>query len=81
MSGGWGNLNSPFQAFVRAFRAETAGIAMVNGWGGDIGGFGTGLSAYIDLNMNSSQADDAELYQRVSDISPAITIVWMSIES
>ena len=81
MSGGWGNLNLPFQAFVRAFRAETPGIAMVNGWGGDIGGFGTGLSAYIDLDMNSSQADDAELYQRVSDISPAITMVWMSIES
>ena len=33
MSGGWGNLNLPFQAFVRAFRAETPGIAMVNGWG------------------------------------------------
>jgi hypothetical protein len=81
ISGGWGNLDLPFQAFVRAFRPETAGIAMVNGWSGDIGGFGIGLSSYVSLDTNSSQAADAELYQRVSDIIPAVTIVWMSVES
>ena len=41
-SGGWGSLNLPFQTFVRAFRPESAGVAMVNGWGGSIGGFGVG---------------------------------------
>jgi hypothetical protein len=81
VSGGWGNLGLPFQSFVRAFRAETAGVAMVNGWGGSIGGFGSGLSSYISLEMNSSQADDLELYQSVSDVSPATAIIWMSIES
>jgi len=81
VSGGWGNLNVPFQVFVRAFRAETAGVAMVNGWGGSIGGYGSGLSAYISLEMNSSQADDFEIYQNVCNTAPVATIIWMSIES
>jgi hypothetical protein len=81
VSGGWGNLNMPFQVFVRAFRAETAGVAMVCGWGGSIGGYGAGLSAYISAEMNSPQADDFEIYQSVSNNSPVATIVWMSIES
>jgi hypothetical protein len=81
VSGGWGNLDVPFQVFVRAFRAETAGVALVNGWGGSIGGYGCGLSAYISLEMNSSQADDFEIYQNVSNTAPVATIIWMSIES
>jgi hypothetical protein len=80
VAGGWGNLNVPFQVFVRAFRAETAGVAMVNGWGGSLGGYGAGLSAYVGLEMNSSQADDFEIYQSVSNTSPVATIIWMSIE-
>lgn len=78
-SGGWGNLGLPFQVFIRAFLAETAGIAMVNGWGGSIGGFGIGLSTYIGSGMNSSRPDDSEIYQNVCRTVCAGTIVWMSI--
>lgn len=79
-SGGWGNLNSPFQVFVRAFRMETAGIALINGWGGSIGAFGAGLSAYISSGTNVSWASDSEICDAVSRTAPAGTIVWMSIE-
>jgi hypothetical protein len=79
ISGGWGSLELPFQAFVRAFRPETAGVAMVNGWNEILGGFGTGLSSYIAAGTNSSQASDAEIYENVSRIAPAGTVIWMSI--
>jgi hypothetical protein len=79
-SGGWGSLNLPFQAFVRAFRMEAAGIAMVNGWGGSIGAFGGGFSAYISSNTNMSSASDSEIYEAVSRTAPVGTIIWLSIE-
>jgi hypothetical protein len=79
-SGGWGSLSLPFQVLVRAFRPVTPGVAMVNGWGSGVGGFGIGQSAYIDLAMNSVHVSDSELYQDVCRTAPAGTIVWMSIE-
>lgn len=81
VSGGWGNLNMPFQALVRAVRPKPAGVAMVNGWGGNLGGYGDGLSSYISSGMNSAQATDTEIYQNVSRTAPIGTVVWMSIES
>lgn len=80
-SGGWGSLNLPFQAFIRVFRAEIAGVAMVNGWGGGAGGYRGGFESYISLEMVSPQADDSELYLSVSQTAPAGTINWISIES
>jgi len=80
IAGGWGNLNSPFQAFVRAFRPASPGIAMVNGWGGNAGGFGAGLSAYISSCTTSPWADDTEISEVVSRTAPVGTIIWMSIE-
>jgi hypothetical protein len=79
ISGGWGSLNLPFQAFVRAVRPETVGVAMVNGWNGTLGGFGTGRSSYIAAGTNSSQVSESEIYENVSRVAPAGTIIWMSI--
>jgi hypothetical protein len=81
IAGGWGDLNLPFQVFVRVFRSVNAGVAMVNGWGGEIGGFGIGQNAYTDLAMTTFQANDSELCQDICRIAPAGTIVWVSIES
>ncbi len=80
-SGGWGNLNSPFQAFVTAFRPIPIGIAMINGWDGAIGGYGVGLSSYASSDTNSSWADDSEIYDAVARTAAVGTIVWMSIQS
>jgi hypothetical protein len=78
-AGAWGSLQLPFQAFVTAFRPITGGIAAINGWGGSIGGFGSGQSSYIDLGMNTVQFSDAELYNDICHIAPAGTIIWVSI--
>jgi hypothetical protein len=80
MCGGWGSMNLPFQTFIRAFRPTTPGVAMISGWNSPGGGFGVGYSAYISAEMNSAQASDAEMYQEVSRVSPAGTILWMLIE-
>jgi hypothetical protein len=79
VSGGWGNLHMPFQALVSAFRANVPGVGMINGWDGNVGGFGTGLSAYIDLDNSSSAPDDLEIYRQVSRTCAAGTIIWLSI--
>jgi hypothetical protein len=81
VSGGWGSLDLPFQAFIRVIRAEAAGVAMVNGWSGIFGGYGEGLSSYIGSGMNSAQASDTEIYRSVCRTAPAGSIMWMSIES
>ena len=80
MSGGWGNLNSPFQAFVTAYRPALPGIAMINGWGGSIGGFGVGLSSYTSSNTNSSWADDSEVYETVARTAAVGSVIWISIQ-
>ncbi len=78
--GGWGNLHSPFQAFVTAFRPVPAGLAMINGWDEFSGGYGAGLSAYASSDTNSSWADDSEIYETVARTAAAGTIIWMSIQ-
>jgi hypothetical protein len=78
-AGAWGTLQLPFQVFVTAFRPVTGGVAMVNGWGGSIGGFGVGLSSYISLGMNTVQFSDSEFYNDICHTAPAGTIIWVSI--
>lgn len=80
ISGGWGTLNLPFQAFVRAFRPIPAGVAMLNGWNGIMGGFGAGFAAYASSDINSSGVGDSEIYETVARTAAVGTIVWMSIE-
>ena len=80
ISGGWGNLNSPFQAFVTAYRPLLPGIAMINGWNGGLGGFGVGLASYTSSNTNSSWADDAEIYETAARTAAVGSIIWMSIQ-
>lgn len=80
LSGGWGNLSSPFQAFVTAYRPVIPGIAMINGWCGGIGGFGIGLSSYASSTTNSSLAEDAEMYDAVARTAAVGSIIWMSIQ-
>jgi hypothetical protein len=79
LAGAWGTLDLPFQVFVTVFRPIPGGIAMVNGWNGSIGGFGVGLSSYIDLGMSTAQFSDSDLYSDVCRTAPAGTIVWVSI--
>jgi hypothetical protein len=80
ISGGWGSLDLPFQAFVTAYRPALSGIAMINGWDGSIGGFGAGLSSYASANTNSSWAEDAEIYETTAHTAAACSIIWMSIQ-
>jgi hypothetical protein len=78
-AGGWGSLQLPFQTFVRAMRPVTPGVAMVNGWGGFIGGYGMALSSYISPETNTSEPDDQEICREITRIAPAGAIVWISI--
>ena len=80
MAGGWGSLVLPFQVFIRVRRPSAEGVAMINGWGGNAGAYGMGLSAYITLEENSSSATDMELYDYIHATAPAGCRIWVAIE-
>ena len=79
--GGWGNLQLPFQCFVRAYRAEGSGIAVVAGWGASAGGYGIGAEQYASLSMIQGQVTDTDINQAVASVMPAATIAWLHISS
>ncbi len=81
LAGGWGNLQLPFQCFVRAYRAEGSGIAMVAGWGAPAGGYGIGAEQYASLSMIEGQVTDTDIDQAVASVMPAATIAWLRISS
>ncbi len=75
IAGGWGNLNLPFQVFVRAFRAQGGGIAELAGYGSG------GVLAYGNLDMVSTVVSDADIYAAAASVLPAAAIGWVSIEN
>ena len=80
VSGGWGCLKLAFQTFVKVSRPAVAGIGLINGWGGEVGGFGIGSSAYARLDMHSTQLHDSELYGSILRSAPAGSVIWTLIE-
>jgi hypothetical protein len=79
VAGGWGNLGMPFQAFLNVSRPVRNGISFLNGWGGTIGGFDVGQSAYTSLTTDLSEASDLEIYRSIARVSPAGMIIWVSL--
>jgi hypothetical protein len=79
MSGGWGSYSLPFQSFITVRRPIRAGIGMTNGWCGQLGGFGQGLSSYMAASWNGPEASDAEIQQAIASGLAAGTIAWVAI--
>jgi hypothetical protein len=80
-AGGWGSLALPFQFFVTAHRPASAGIASVCGWGGSVGGYGTGCLEYADLQMLAGRITDVDICTATALVLPAGTVAWLRITS
>jgi hypothetical protein len=78
-TGGWGNLNLPFQCFVATYRPNDGGIGQVTGWGDFAGGYGGGAIEYASLSMVQAQVTDADIYAAIIGVLPAATIAWTKI--
>ena len=88
VSGGYGSLLLPFQAFVTAFRPHGQGVPLLAGYSGASLspkyaplGYGTGLGSYVSLATAFDGVTDADIYATVAAVEPAGSIVWTRIES
>lgn len=80
-TGGWGNLELPFQVFVTAYLPVPSPSTALNGWNGALGAFGAGISAYGDSIALGSGINADSIYQEVLRTAPAGTTIWVSIET
>jgi hypothetical protein len=80
-AGGWGSLCLPFQCFVTAYRPPGSGIATVDGWGGNTGGYGQGAIEYASLAMIQGQMTDDDIYSAVAGVLPVAAIAWTRISN
>ncbi|HQU00943.1 MAG TPA: hypothetical protein PLI12_00670 [Acetobacteraceae bacterium] len=88
VSGGYGSLMLPFQAFVTVKRPVSQGVPLLAGYSGnDLSpvyaplGYGAGLGSYVDLAQAFDGVTDNDIYQTVAEIEPAGSIIWTRITS
>lgn len=87
MSGGYGSLLLPCQAFVTAFRPTGSGIPNVGGYGGAAGSPGPGgygvasQIEYASMPMIQGVVTDDDIYSAVDSVKPAGTTLWTRINS
>ena len=73
VAGAWGNLNLPFQVFIKARRSHSAGIASVAGYGT------AGPLARASLGEIPGQLTDADIAATVASVLPTASIAWITI--
>ncbi len=88
VSGGYGSLALPFQAFVTAYRPLNQGVPLLAGYSGNTLtpkyaplGYGTGLGSYVDIAQAFDGVTDNDIYATVAAVEPAGSIVWTRIFS
>lgn len=78
LSGAYGSLVLPYQAFVTAYRPPTQGVPYVAGYNIPAGGYGVGEIEWAPA-ANIHSVKDADIYAAVDAVKPLGTIVWMNI--
>jgi hypothetical protein len=84
--GGWGNLQLPYQCFVRAYRPTGGGIANVGGWGTTdvtfaLGGWNTGAIEWGDADLEIGTVSDTQILAAVADSMPTAAIAWTALSN
>lgn len=82
VAGSYGSLLLPFQAFVIAFRPQSAGIPSVAGYGISTGAYSTPSQAeYADLSFVQDFLSDSDIFDAIASVIPEATIAWTRISS
>ena len=81
VAGGWGSLALPFQCFVTVRRPHGAGIAMVDGYCGSLGGYGGGAIEYASASLLAGSVDDTDIMAAIAAVMPTAAIAWTRIVS
>jgi hypothetical protein len=80
VAGGWGSMALPFQCFVTAYRPSGSGIALVSGWGGPAGAYGSGAIEYASLARVQGQVTDSDIMSAIAAVLPVAAIAWTRIQ-
>ncbi|MFZ6727328.1 hypothetical protein ACO0K2_17690 [Undibacterium sp. MH2W] len=80
LSGGYGSLSLPYQAFVTAYRPITSGIPFVGGYGTPAAAYGVASATeYADVKMLQTPVTDAQIYQALDSAKCEGTVIWAQI--
>jgi hypothetical protein len=82
VAGGYGSVLLPYQAFVIAYRPVGQGIPYVAGYGNPEGAYGTPSQIeYANQSLIQGAVTDQDIFNAISSVAPAGTIVWSQIQS
>jgi hypothetical protein len=82
VGGAYGALDSPYQAFVIAYRPAGQGIPLLGGYGSTVGGYHTPSQlAYASLSQVQGAVTDKDIFAAVDAVMPAGTLAWTQIQS
>jgi hypothetical protein len=79
VTGGWGNLNLPYQFFISIKRPASPGVAMLAGYGISTGAFGSGSISYVDLAQLPGQVTDEDIRSGLLCLLPVNAVAWLQI--
>lgn len=79
VAGGWGSVQFPAQVFLTVYRPSFQGLPALNGYGGILGGYGVGASAYIGPSMIGRLVTDAEIYATIEATKPSGVTCWVKL--
>ncbi len=79
VTGGWGNLNLPFQFFATVRRPRIEGVSYVSGYGIGAGGYGIGAISYVDIAMVVGNVSDGDIASTLSAALPVNTTAWLRL--
>lgn len=80
VTGAYGSVLLPYQAFVTAYRPPLQGVPYVAGYNIPAGGYGVGEIEWAD-SSSLHALTDADIFAAVDAVKPYGTRVWMNISS
>jgi len=78
--GGYGNMLLNDQAFIRVARGSGSGVPLVDGYNGQVGGYGVGAIEYVGLKSELWGITDAMIYQLISMTKATGTTIWVAFQ-
>ena len=79
VTGGWGNLDLPFQFFITVRRPAIEGVSFTAGYDTGTGGYGTGSIGYVDLALVPGAVTDDDIQSAICSVLPISTTAWLRI--
>lgn len=85
VAGGWGSLDLPFQAFIVAYRPETAAPVGIQGYytlgsvQSAFGGYGEGSIKYILSADYIASSGDLDVFEVIEAVKPIGSVMWVAV--